>query len=107
MKTKNHKHFISFQAFQKYRFIILVNATSGTTVLGAYDDLSSLAEVCQAFSPKIWLHVDACWGGSAILSPKLQFLMKGAEHVDSLVYYVPFNLHSAKILSPYINIWNK
>jgi len=65
---------------------LAVNATSGTTVLGAYDDLSSLAEVCQAFSPKIWLHVDACWGGSAILSPKLQFLMKGAEHVDSLAW---------------------
>ena len=70
----------------QYRFDqILVNATSGTTVLGAYDDLQSLAEVCQSFEPKVWLHVDACWGGSVILSPKWEFLMKGVEHVDSLV----------------------
>jgi len=65
---------------------LAVNATSGTTVLGAYDDLQSLAEVCQSFEPKVWLHVDACWGGSAILSPKWEFLMKGVEHVDSLAW---------------------
>lgn len=43
-----------------------MNATSGSTVLGAYDDLTALAEVCAKH--KVWLHVDACWGGSAVLS---------------------------------------
>ena len=65
-----------------------MNATSGTTVLGAYDDLEAISEVCQSFEPKVWLHVDACWGGSVILSPKLEFLMKGVELVDSLVKFV-------------------
>jgi len=33
-----------------------VNATSGTTVLGAYDPLESLADICSKY--KMWLHVD-------------------------------------------------
>jgi len=61
-----------------------VNATSGSTVLGAYDDLDALADVCKKHS--VWLHVDACWGGSAILSKKLRHLMKGSEKVDSIAW---------------------
>ena len=33
-----------------------VNATAGTTVLGAFDDISKIADVCQ--KNHIWLHVD-------------------------------------------------
>merc|ERR1712062_594469 len=61
-----------------------VNATSGSTVLGAYDDLTALAEVCR--SHKVWLHVDACWGGSAMLSSKLKHLMRGSHLVDSIAW---------------------
>ena len=61
-----------------------VNATSGSTVLGAYDDLDALADVCKKHS--VWLHVDACWGGSAILSRKLKHLMNGSEKVDSIAW---------------------
>merc|ERR1719219_3325654 len=61
-----------------------VNATSGSTVLGAYDDLEALAEVCAKH--KVWLHVDACWGGSAILSRKYKHLMKGSDKVDSIAW---------------------
>jgi len=32
------------------------------------------------------LHVDACWGGAAILSNKLKGLMSGSERVDSLAW---------------------
>merc|ERR1712241_1386119 len=61
-----------------------VNATSGSTVLGAYDDLEALAEVCAKH--KVWLHVDACWGGSAILSRKYKHLMRGSDKVDSIAW---------------------
>jgi len=61
-----------------------VNATSGSTVLGAYDDLTAIAEVCTKH--RVWLHVDACWGGSVILSRQLKHLMKGSEKVDSIAW---------------------
>ena len=35
---------------------LFVNATCGTTVLGAYDPVDSIADVCQKYG--IWLHVD-------------------------------------------------
>lgn len=35
---------------------MMVAATAGTTVLGAYDDLTALADVCQKH--KLWLHCD-------------------------------------------------
>jgi sulfinoalanine decarboxylase/aspartate 1-decarboxylase len=51
-----------------------VNATSGTTVIGGYDDIEAIAEVTRKHD--VWLHVDACWGGSVILSRQLRHLMK-------------------------------
>lgn len=33
-----------------------VNATAGTTVLGAFDNLSAIADVCQRYG--LWMHVD-------------------------------------------------
>ncbi|XP_059622527.1 cysteine sulfinic acid decarboxylase [Phlebotomus argentipes] len=59
-----------------------VNATAGTTVLGAFDDLEKLADVCEEAG--IWLHVDACLGGSAILSQRYKGLLAGSGRVDSL-----------------------
>lgn len=61
-----------------------VNATSGSTVLGAYDDLTALASVCSKH--QVWLHVDACWGGSAILSSRHRHLMTGSHLVDSIAW---------------------
>ena len=35
---------------------ILVSLTSGTTVLGAFDPIRPVADICEKY--KIWLHVD-------------------------------------------------
>ncbi len=45
-----------------------VNATIGSTVMGAYEELDKLSAVCKKYG--LWLHVDACWGGPAIFSKK-------------------------------------
>ncbi|KAJ2794773.1 Glutamate decarboxylase 2 [Coemansia guatemalensis] len=42
-----------------------VNATMGTTVLGACDPLDDIADICDEF--KVWLHVDGSWGGPLAL----------------------------------------
>ncbi|XP_075580983.1 LOW QUALITY PROTEIN: cysteine sulfinic acid decarboxylase [Pelecanus crispus] len=61
-----------------------VCATCGTTVLGAFDPLGSIADVCQRHG--LWLHVDAAWGGSALLSPKHRHLLAGIERADSVAW---------------------
>lgn len=43
-----------------------VNATAGTTVLGSYDPVEAIADICRRH--RLWLHVDASWGGSVIFS---------------------------------------
>ncbi|KAK2145964.1 hypothetical protein LSH36_644g01104 [Paralvinella palmiformis] len=59
-----------------------VNATAGTTVSGAYDPLETIADVCKRHN--IWMHVDCCWGGGALLSRKYRHLLKGIELSDSM-----------------------
>ncbi|XP_015276853.1 PREDICTED: cysteine sulfinic acid decarboxylase [Gekko japonicus] len=61
-----------------------VNATCGTTVLGAFDPLAEIAEVCARH--KVWLHVDAAWGGSALLSRKHRHLLDGINRADSVAW---------------------
>lgn len=64
-----------------------VIATSGTTVTSAFDDLNALADICQARG--LWLHVDGCYGGSALFSKKEAHRLAGVERSDSFVW----NLH--------------
>lgn len=44
------------KAIEQGKEPFFVNATSGTTVLGAYDPLESLANICKKYG--VWLHVD-------------------------------------------------
>ncbi|XP_071989102.1 cysteine sulfinic acid decarboxylase isoform X2 [Engystomops pustulosus] len=62
----------------------LVSTTCGTTVYGAFDPLEEIAEVCERHG--LWLHVDAAWGGSALLSRRHQHLLKGIDRADSVTW---------------------
>lgn len=62
-----------------------VNATAGTTVQGSFDPLPAIADICERYS--VWLHVDACLGGSAIVSEQHgRRLLAGVERSDSLAW---------------------
>ncbi|XP_058821927.1 acidic amino acid decarboxylase GADL1 [Topomyia yanbarensis] len=61
-----------------------VNTTGGTTVLGAFDPFHAVADICQKY--KLWMHVDCCLGGTAILSPKHSHLLAGVERADSIAW---------------------
>lgn len=63
---------------------LLVSATSGTTVLGSFDPIDEISQVCRKHG--VWLHVDAAWGGPALFSEKLKDLMSGSELADSLTF---------------------
>lgn len=56
---------------------MMISATSGTTVLGAFDDLNSIADLCKQYG--MWMHVDAAWGGGALMSSKYRHLLSGIE----------------------------
>lgn len=62
----------------------LVIATSGTTVLGAFDPLEAIADVCQRHG--LWMHVDAAWGGSVLLSQTHRHLLDGIQRADSVAW---------------------
>ncbi|XP_069961505.1 cysteine sulfinic acid decarboxylase isoform X2 [Cherax quadricarinatus] len=62
----------------------MVCATAGTTVLGAYDPLDAVAEVCGDES--LWLHVDAAWGGGALLSSRHKHKLLGIHRADSVTW---------------------
>jgi glutamate/tyrosine decarboxylase-like PLP-dependent enzyme len=61
---------------------LMVVATAGTTSAGVIDPLGELARFCQ--SERLWFHVDAAWGGAAILSPRLRTHLAGIESADSV-----------------------
>lgn len=57
-----------------------INATAGTTVLGAFDPIRPCGEIAKKYN--CWLHVDGSWGGCTIFAPKLaKTLLDGSELV--------------------------
>ena len=62
----------------------LVVGTAGTTGAGIVDPLPALADLCAR--EKLWLHVDAAWGGAAALVPELRSVLAGIERADSITF---------------------
>ena len=63
---------------------LMIVGTAGTTGAGLVDPLPELAEIAERNN--LWFHVDAAWGGSASLSPKLRQHLNGIEHADSVTW---------------------
>ncbi|KAJ6785541.1 hypothetical protein PWT90_10478 [Aphanocladium album] len=61
---------------------LYVNATAGTTVMGVYDPIRAIKEVCDEHG--MWLHVDGAWGGSIAFSRAHRHKLDGTELADSL-----------------------
>ncbi|MDH4260009.1 MAG: aminotransferase class I/II-fold pyridoxal phosphate-dependent enzyme [Gammaproteobacteria bacterium] len=61
---------------------IAVCANAGTTNTGAIDPLTELAELCAR--ERIWLHVDAAYGGFAMLCERGKALLNGMDLADSI-----------------------
>ncbi|XP_076268672.1 glutamate decarboxylase isoform X1 [Rhynchophorus ferrugineus] len=62
-----------------------VCSTAGTTVLGAFDPINDIADICERHG--MWLHVDAAWGGGLLLSKKYRHpRLSGIERANSVTW---------------------
>jgi aromatic-L-amino-acid/L-tryptophan decarboxylase len=59
-----------------------VAASAGTVNTGAIDPLDEIADVCGRH--RVWLHVDAAYGGAAILSPRTRPDLESLARADSV-----------------------
>ncbi len=74
----------------------LVVANGGTTSTGSVDPIRDLSTYCSA--QNMWLHVDAAYGGFAVLTERGRALLDGIENADSVTLdphkwlYQPFEV---------------
>ena len=84
--------------------VVGVVATAGTTNAGIVDDIEGIAEVAQEHD--MWLHVDAAYGGAALLSESTREVFKGIENADSITmdphkwWFSPFDVASIIYRNP-------
>ncbi|MDQ6720173.1 MAG: pyridoxal-dependent decarboxylase [Candidatus Dormibacteraeota bacterium] len=60
-----------------------VVATVGTTSVTAVDPVAGIADVCER--EKLWLHVDAAYGGAAAVLESHRWIMAGCERAHSFL----------------------
>src|SRR5207247_8159364 len=60
-----------------------VVATVGTTSTASVDPVPAIAKICQ--EERMWLHIDAAYGGGFAMLPEHKWLSKGWELAESSV----------------------
>jgi aromatic-L-amino-acid decarboxylase len=60
-----------------------VVATVGTTSTASVDPVCDIANLCR--EAKIWLHIDAAYGGGFAMLPEYEWMREGWELADSIV----------------------
>ena len=94
ISTTNGKMNVKYleEQIQNHSNCFFVNATAGTTVLGAFDDIVEISSICKKYN--IWLHVDACFGGAMVYSAN-SYLLNVLKLADS----ISWNFHKVLGLS--------
>jgi aromatic-L-amino-acid decarboxylase len=62
----------------------VVVASAGTVNTGAIDTLDAIAEIC--LDQSLWMHVDAAFGGLAILTPEFEAQLAPIARADSVAF---------------------
>jgi L-2,4-diaminobutyrate decarboxylase len=68
--------------FHQRKRLFAVVATGGTTNAGIIDDLEAIAAICE--KENVWFHVDAAYGGGALVADSVRHLFNGIEKADSI-----------------------
>jgi glutamate/tyrosine decarboxylase-like PLP-dependent enzyme len=66
------------------RVPLTVVATAGTTDAGVIDPIAEVAGVAARHG--LWVHVDAAWGGAAMLVPEIRDAFHGIDQADSVAF---------------------
>ncbi len=66
------------------RRAMAVVATAGSTATGSFDDLASIAAICERFGT--WLHVDGAHGASALLSTRHRERVSGIARARTIAW---------------------
>ena len=64
--------------------VIAVVVNAGATSTGLFDPIAEVASLCREHNT--WLHVDACHGGSFLISRRHRHLLTGVDRADSVVW---------------------
>ena len=84
--------------------VVAVVATAGATNTGLVDDLAEIAAVCRQRG--VWLHVDAAYGGAALLAERTRGLFTGLGEADSVTmdphkwFFTPFDCAAVLYADP-------
>ena len=76
--------------------VIAIIGIAGTTETGNIDDLKALGEIAREVGAHF--HVDACWGGAALLVDEYKPFFRGIERADSVtidahkLFYCPMTM---------------
>lgn len=76
--------------------VVGVVATAGTTNAGIIDELTGISETAREHG--MWFHVDAAYGGAALLAPSVRDQFNGIENADSITmdphkwWFSPFDV---------------
>jgi L-2,4-diaminobutyrate decarboxylase len=88
------------------RDVVAVVANAGATNTGAVDHLDEIADCCEVRG--IWLHVDAAYGGAAMLARSRRDEFEGIQRADSITIdphkwlFTPFDCAAVLYLDPTI-----
>jgi aromatic-L-amino-acid decarboxylase len=83
---------------------LAVVATVGTTSSASVDPVREIADLCE--SERLWLHVDAAYGGAIGVLPEARHLMNGVARADSVVVnphkwlFVPLDFSTLYVRRP-------
>jgi aromatic-L-amino-acid decarboxylase len=84
---------------------LMIVANAGTTNTGSVDPLHDIATICERES--VWMHVDAAYGGFAILTNSGRHALAGIERADSVTLdphkwlFVPFECGCLLVRDPH------
>ncbi len=83
-----------------------VVAYAGDSRTQTVEHLDVVRDLVRTYSPKAWLHADACWGLAAACDPQLSDLLAGIQDYDSItvdphkVLCVPYSLSALLVRDP-------